>query len=303
MHPYASADYASAFSPLESIYLPHAKTHVLRRPIPGTDRFDAFGCYPLCVLEASDGLSADLELLRNEGLVSLVLVTDCLTQPAEPFLRAHFDVCREFKTHFTYDATLPNGEYSKHHRDRIRRARKSCETRVVSLSDYLPQWLACYETLVKRKGITGIQNFSRSYFEKLAEMPQATTIAAFAEEQFVSAHIWMRGERVLYAHLAASTELGYKLRSAFVIYDHAIQLFREDHVIDFGGGAGVEAGEGDGLAEFKRGFANGQRQNYLCGKILDDEVYQRLCADRGVEATTTFFPAYRAPTGAARTAP
>src|SRR6266508_46203 len=131
MHPYSSAAYASAFRPLEAIHLPHARTHVLRRPIPDTALFDAMGCYPLCVFDASEELGADLAALERRRLVSLVLVTDCLTQPDEPFLRRHFDICRPYKTHYTYDARQPGAEYSKHHRDRVRRARKACETRVV----------------------------------------------------------------------------------------------------------------------------------------------------------------------------
>lgn len=295
MHPYASAEYASAFRPLESVYLPNAQTHVLRRPIPGTRQFDAMGCYPVCVLQSSEELSLDLSALRGQGVVSLVVVTDCMSQPDEPFLRRHFDLYRPYKSHFVYDGTKSGADYSKHHRDRVRRALKSCETRVVNLRDHLPEWMECYGTLVRRKGITGIQNFPREYFELLATMKETTTIAAFVDGSFAAAHIWMRHERTVYAHLAASTELGYKLRSAFAIYDHAIRMFRDAHTIDFGGGAGVEAGELDGLAEFKRGFANDQRRNFLCGKILDKEAYDALCMTVGVDPESGFFPAYRTP--------
>lgn len=250
------------------------------------------GCYPVCVFDANDRIQEDFSHLSGLGIVSLVLVTDCLTQADRPFLEPHFDRVRSYKTHYIHDARLPNDAYCRHHRDRVRRARKVCDTRVVDLGEHLDAWCACYETLVKKKGITGIQNFSRSYFEKICQIREAVTIAAFAGGEFVSGHIWFRFEGKVYAHLAASTDLGYKLRSAFAIYDHAIQMFRSDHVIDFGGGAGAEASESDGLAAFKQGFANSARENFLCGKILDHAAYESLSA--GVDPTS-YFPAYRRP--------
>lgn len=293
VHPYASALYASAFAPLEAVALPNARSHVLARGIPGTKLRDAQGCYPLFVFDAVDGIREDFARLGAAGLVSLVGVTDCLTQPDEAYLARHFDLARHFKTHNVYDASLPGADYSKHHRERVRKAHRKCETRVVNLAEHLDAWCACYDTLIARKGITGIQAFSRSYFERVAQVENIVTIAAFAEGRFVSAHIWFRHGGAVYAHLAASTEQGYKLLSAFAIYDHAIQLFRQDYVIDLGGGAGAEASETDGLSLFKKGFANAERRNHLVGKILDPVAYDRLCAGRA--PGSGFFPAYRQP--------
>ncbi len=295
-HPYTSAGYAAAFG-MECSWLRGARTHILKRPIGDSARIDAMGCYPIFVFDADSRIDQDWAQLRNEGVVSLVVVTDCLTQPDREFLERHFDICRPYKTHYGYDVGLPGSDYSKHHRDRIRRARKSCETRVIELSEYLDEWTLCYGNLVAKKGLTGLQAFPRAYFEGIANMSSGvTTVAAFAGEEFASAHIWFHDERNVYAHLAASTETGYKLRCAFAVYDHAIQLFKASHVLDFGGGAGVEPGETDGLSEFKKGFSNFQRQNYLCGKILDHDGYADTCLRAGVDpGTTAFFPAYRRP--------
>ena len=290
VHPYASAAYAAAFAPRETVALPAARTHVILRPIDGSEAVDAMGCYPVCVFDGHDGLGADLASLATRGVVSLVLVTDCLTQPEAAFLERHFDCVRPFKTHYVYDRTQPDTDYSKHHRDRVRLARRSCQTRVIDLASHLDAWCACYDTLVARHGITGIQAFGRSYFEAVSRMPDVTTIGAFEGDVLVSAHIWMRFGTFVYAHLAASTDRGYKLRSAFAIYDHAVQLFGGECVIDFGGGAGTASSEDDGLAAFKRGFANGERRNFLCGRVLDRAVYDQL--SRGREADD-YFPAYR----------
>jgi hypothetical protein len=294
LHPYASEAYASAFN-LDRVWLPNTRTYVLLRPIPNSDRRDAMGCYPLCVLEGLKGIDEDLALLAAQGVVSLVLVTDCLSQPPEEELSKHFDVCRPYKTHYVYDARLPNADYSKHHRHKIRRALKSCETRVVDLGEHLDSWMASYNTLIAKKGITGIQAFSADYFAKLATIPGFVTIGAFVDGAFVSGHIWVRHERVAYAHLAASNPQGYTLRCAFPIYDQGIRLLRDECVIDFGGGAGVESEGKDSLSEFKRGFANVEYRNFLCGKILDAGAYRGLCSERGILDSGNYFPAYRAP--------
>lgn len=290
MHPYASGQYAAAFG-LETRELRQARSHVLVRPIAGDARRDVMGCYPLFVFDPVEGLAEDFGALAGEGLVSFVGVTDCMTQPDERFLARHFDRVTPFKVHNVYDASLPGADYSKHHQERVRKAHRKCETRVVPLADHLDAWCACYDTLVARKGITGIQAFPRAYFEALARMEQAVLVAAFAQGEFVSGHIWMRHRGVVYAHLAASNEMGYKLLSSFAIYDFAIQMFRADNLIDLGGGAGTEDSETDGLTLFKKGFANAERRNHLVGKVLDPAAYARLSGDGGA----AYFPAYRMP--------
>jgi hypothetical protein len=52
----------------------------------------------------------------------------------------------------------------------------------------------------------------------------------------------------------------------------------------------VEDDPRDGLASFKRGFANRSEPFFLCGKVLDADAYASLSAGR---AETQYFPAYR----------
>ena len=46
----------------------------------------------------------------------------------------------------------------------------------------------------------------------------------------------------------------------------------------------------DGLAQFKRGFANAETVAYLCGAVLDHGRYAELVAG---QPETAYFPAYR----------
>jgi hypothetical protein len=56
-------------------------------------------------------------------------------------------------------------------------------------------------------------------------------------------------------------------------------------------GGGVRTG--DGLEDFKRGFANSELPFHTHELVLDRAAYERLSA--GKPADSGFFPAYRAP--------
>ena len=81
------------------------------------------------------------------------------------------------------------------------------------------------------------------------------------------------------------------MRAAYAIYDHAIRLFGDRKAVDFGGGVGLEDIPDDGLAGFKKGFSNRTETCFLCGKILDRNVYHELSLAHRDES---FFPGYRA---------
>ena len=72
----------------------------------------------------------------------------------------------------------------------------------------------------------------------------------------------------------------------------ANEHFATCKVVHLGGAAGVTPNEGDGLARFKRGFANREVTAYFCGSCLDPARYATLIGD---QPRTPFFPAYRKP--------
>ena len=60
---------------------------------------------------------------------------------------------------------------------------------------------------------------------------------------------------------------------------------------DLGGAAGRGDDPSDGLAHFKRGWSTGTRPVYVCGRVLQSDVYCELSADDDGPA---YFPRYRA---------
>lgn len=290
MHPYASAAYAHAFENLaQPLSVPQFGTYVLLRSIDGNAAVDAMGTYPLCALERDARLAEGIEVLRDAGAISIVLVPDAFFGPAVDALAA-FDLCTPFKLHFVHERSQPF-RYDSHHRYEVKRARAQCEVREAPLSQYQADWRRLYATLVARRGISGVQRFSDLYFSRLSALAGLRCHVALKDSAVLAMHLWIEHAGVAYSHLAASDEAGYQARAGYALNDFALERFGAAAAIDFGAAAGTRDEPSDGLAKFKRGFSNARRMFYLCGKVLDAPAYERLSAGR---AAGGYFPAYRA---------
>lgn len=122
-----------------------------------------------------------------------------------------------------------------------------------------------------------------------------TAIGAWLADELVSAHVWVSDGRYVHSHLAASSDAGYKAGAAYAVYDASLRAFPAAELLNLGGGAGIGDDPDDGLARFKRGFANDSAQSYICGEILDRTRYEALSQYGGTGGEVTFFPAYRRP--------
>ncbi len=290
-HPYATRAYADALAFVGTpLWLPGSESWAFLRSIPGSDRLDAIGAYPFAPTGDAGASDADWSVLRAEGAISFVSVTDVRDERAEA--RGGFDWVRPFKTHFLFDAHRPAPPYTRHHRHTIRRALRDCTVRVVSYAEWREAWKELYAGLVARHGLAGIHGFGDPYFDRLADVPGLVTIAAFAGDTVVSMHLWMTHAGWAYSHLAASSALGYRIGASYAGYDFARHYFR-DQVIDLGGVSGVADDPANGLDRVKRGFANGEGRAHLCAKVLDPTAYHALTTERGA-THAPFFPEYRA---------
>jgi len=288
-HPYASKIYANAFLPeYQPVYLATAKTHILKRKIPGTEYFDAIGVYPLCPIAENADLEKDFLDLKKDGIISLVLVADPFFQPQLEKLQKFFSSVSPYKEHYLHDFSL-NNNYSKHHRYEIKKAVKLCETRRLVLVDHLDEWYMLYRNLMEKHEITGIQGFSRNYFSKICAL-DPITFGAFSEGTLISAHIWFEYNGYIYSHLAASSEIGYQTSASYAVYAASLKYFAESgaKTLDLGAGAGASKAS-KGLSFLKKGFSNTSKTCYLCCKILDEEKYMKLSAGKNIN----YFPAYR----------
>lgn len=290
-HPYGSEAYAKSLGHVGTpLAAPEWGCQVLVRETLAGARQDAMGTYPLTPLAADADLVGGLQRLRDDGLVSVVLVADDRLRPELAALEGAFDFVRRFKSHFVYDRALGPPAYDKHHRYEIRRAGARVEAREIALADHLPAWEALYGELTARRGLGGLHAFPQAHHEALARLPGVRTFGAFVDGALASAHVFVTAQGYAMSHLAASSPQGYRTGAAYALNGLAIEALGDCDLINFGGGAGAEDDPADGLVRFKKGFSNRITASWLCGAVLDAEAYAALSADRAGDG---FFPAYR----------
>ena len=276
-HLYADPAYARALSALGRVVdLPEWGGFVLARAIPREGMEDATGAYPRAVLDRDADLAGGLARLAGAGLVSVVLATSrsAGVGPPATALATAFGVCRPFKTHYLVDRAKGYAP-TKHHRDRIRRGLRRCRVERVSLAERLDDWRSLYAGLVASHDVRGAADFAPVYFDALAGMAQVVALGAFVGETLAAMTLWFEYDGVAYSHLTASSALGYANGAAFALNDAAIGHFADCAVIDLGGAAGMADSADDGLAQFKRGFANAEATALICGAVLDEDAYAR----------------------------
>ena len=291
---YAHPAYPRALSEFgEPVRLAESAGWLLRRAIGNTGSYDAMGSYPLFSCQDWSGLAADFEALRDD-LVSVAMVPDPFGEYDVQLLRSCFDWVVDFKSHFIIDFEGPERNVSKHHRYYARKALRDIQIAIcANPEDFLQDWILLYDCLIDRHGLKGIKAFSPQSFARQFQVPGLVIFRASTPDgQSVGAHLWYVQGDVAYSHLAAVNEWGYKFSSAYAIYDAAIEYFKgKVRFMDIGSGAGSSSKD-DGLTKFKEGWANGQKNAYFCGRILNPERYLDLLETTNTQ-TSTYFPAYR----------
>ncbi len=274
--------------------LPRCGGWILEREVPGVGDRDARGCYPLFFCRDWSQLDADLREI-GDALVSVSLVTDPFGEYESVYLERCFDVVRPFKEHFVIDCSQPiDAVVSKNHRYQTRKALKRIQVETCGdPARFVDDWVALYDVLVKKHDLRGIQAFSRTAFAKQLRIPGVFALRASHEGVTVGGLLGFLQGDLAYAHLAASSELGYELGASYALFWTAIeQLHGKVRWFSIGGTAGISRNESSGLDFFKRGWSRETRTVYFCGRILDRGRYARIVEATGVPPTD-YFPAYR----------
>ncbi|MFN2532370.1 MAG: GNAT family N-acetyltransferase [Pyrinomonadaceae bacterium] len=296
-HGYAHRAYADSLSEFGTpLHLPLSDGWLLERSIPGYDVHDAMGAYPLFLCRDWNALAADIEELKRR-LVSITLVTDPFADNARLLSNCFPDVMIAFKEHFVIDLNQPMEEFvDQHHRRNTRRALVNVQVQKCDHPiDFLNDWLTLYAELISRHNIKGIAAFSPTSFAKQLAIPGVVAFRAVHNGTVVGMVLWYEHDNRAYYHLGAYTKSGYALRASFALFDSSIRYFiKQGHCrfLSLGSGAGVDEDHSSGLSRFKKGWSNGMRPVYLCGRIFDRVKYEEIATAKRVGATR-YFPAYR----------
>jgi hypothetical protein len=268
----------------------------LKREIPGFVYQDAKGCYPIFCCRDWSQLKKDFQSLRNE-LVCVSIVSDPFGDYDYPLLQKQFkDLILPFKNHYIVDLKQPIKDFvSGHHK---RYAQKALREIHVEKFDQpiqlLEEWTALYANLIKRHKLHGITEFSPVAFSRQLNIPGMVALRAIFQSTTVGMLLWFVQDEIGYYHLGAFSDQGYKMRASFALFWFAIEYFAASGLVflNLGAGAGLKHNPSDGLSRFKRGWSNGTRTAYFCGRILDRIKYQEIVEKNGI-TDNDFFPAYR----------
>lgn len=276
--------------------LPQCGGWILERQIAGFPYHDGMGCYPLFACQDWSQLCADMENIGRE-LVSLSMVTDPFGLYDVAYLQRCFrDVVLPFKEHYIVDLSRElNTFVSRHHRRNVRKALRTVHVEVCEdPMQFIDGWVDLYSTLIRRHNIRGIPAFSRLSFAKQLTVPGIVMFRAMHGESLVGMTLWYIQGDVVYYHLGAYNDLGYRLGASFALLWYVIEYFADNGLrwLNLGAGPGVKSKGVDGLTRFKLGWSTATRTAYFCGRIFDEEKYLEIVKANNV-AKTNYFPAYR----------
>ncbi len=295
MNGYLNRKYAESLYEFgKPIYLPNCKGWILKRQIPGTEFYDAMGCYPLFVCKDWSKLHLDLESIDKE-IISLSIVTDPHGDYDYEQLKTSFDIFYHFKNHYISVLSDPiDMIVKKSHISSVRRALKHSKVELCKEPlQFLDQWVKLYDNLIKKKKIKGLRKFSKTTFAKQLSIPGIAMFRAICQGNTVGIDIWYEQGDVAYAHLVALDDIGYKYRASYALKWYVMHYFANRvKFLDLGGGLGVENKNNNGLTAFKIGWSNKVLPVYFCGKIFHNDIYSSL-SDKIYSRDITYFPNYR----------
>ncbi len=265
-----------------------ARLPVIVRVVPGGDRSDAVSPYGYPGGEhAGAPLDAGAVDWSATGLVTL-FVRDRIGEPA------CFAGATERGRVQVVDAARPPA-VRKTYRNEIRRNRRlgyETERRLgpEATEPELEALWRLYTETMERAGAGRRYFFDIDYFAEVARSDRCWLLLTRApDSRPAAAALAVLSDGMLHYFLSGSADDFREHSPTKSTLDELIGMASELGLpLNLGGGAVP----GDGLEDFKRGFANAEASFHTHEVVCDVDAYAELVADR---AATEFFPAYRAP--------
>lgn len=135
--------------------------------------------------------------------------------------------------------------------------------------------------------------FGEEYFSRLLASPRSVLFTTRGPEGDVAASaVVALSDGCVHYYLSGTADT-HRRRAPSKNMIVAVTDFAEELGLPMNLGGGIRPG--DGLEEFKRGFANAERPYRTHELVCDPEVYERLSQPTGSDDAGGFFPAYRRP--------
>ena len=258
------------------------------RPIPGSDRLDAISpySYPGAQTHGAPIDPADVAL-GTSGLVS-VFVRDRLGDPpglaggSDRSIVLVSDPAEPRKSRMSDRQQIRKNEAAGYAVERV--------AGPASEADDLAGFLAVYTETMRAVSAAEHYFFDSDYFATLLASPLTWLVTVRGPDGDVAASaLAVRSDGFLHHYLSGTADDHRHRAPSKNLIVAANDLADElDLPLNLGGGLSP----GDGLEEFKRGFANRELPFRTHELICDPDAYAELSGDRSAEG---FFPLYRAP--------
>ncbi len=145
-----------------------------------------------------------------------------------------------------------------------------------------------YEQTMRRADAAERYFFAREYFDAILSFERSWLLAATREGEYGAAAIAAVSDGVVHYYLGGTADSARQASPFKNVVAAMLDLADElELVLNLGGGVVA----GDGLEEFKRGFANSELPFHTHEIVCDAGEYERLAGD---QPGNGFFPAYRA---------
>jgi hypothetical protein len=188
------------------------------------------------------------------------------------------------------DPKLPVRFRGDHGADIRRNARRGYVSSVVPVKDSTQEQREALKSLHRRSLAGERYPFSDAWFEEVFTCPFAWLVTTRAPDGAVaSASLVVLSDGLLHDFIGGTADAYLMHAPAKNAFPVMVELAEKlDASVHLGGGVTP----GDGIEQFKRGFANAMSRFYTHDLICDPEAYARLSQGH---AGGDFFPAYRAP--------
>jgi hypothetical protein len=280
------------------------------RPINGSDCRDAtspYG-YPGPLVRGTEdpsflsgALSAGLDALRTERIVTVFVRSHPLLNPAPPVdvgeVVLHGDTV-------SIDLTLTYAEHLRQMRHNHRRdIRRAVACGLVALKDtefvHYDAFRRLYRETMDRHSAAPFYFFDDAYFDGLREAlgERLHLLVVQLEGEVVSAGLFAETAGIVQYHLGGTDATFYSAAASKLLVHFATgwATQRGNHTLHLGGGVG---GADDSLLYFKSGFSPRRHPFWTLRAIIDETEYVRLVRAHDPAADPRYlrgyFPAYRA---------
>ena len=177
-------------------------------------------------------------------------------------------------------------------RKNVRKALKN-ELKVIidDRLEYFEDFMKIYYLTMDRNNASDSYYFDKEFFEIITK-ENSKLFHVLYKDQIISTELVIYDKLCCYSYLGGTLNEYFNLRPNEIMKYEVMKWGHSQGLKYFvlGGGYGTD----DGIFMYKKGLAPNGIYNFFVGsKIFNDEIYIKLCEEKGTNLNSSYFPSYR----------